>query len=187
MKFKLFRPSIVKIQPTLESEGVDYGSFLERHCAGDWGHVELHREKRQNALAKKANFGGEVMFSIFDAGNDQFVILESKYDSIGRLITEIAFARVAEKSAKFDLGKLFYTPGARALIPDFSEFLARHITGDWGDIPEEDKRLNDLAAAQDPLNERIVSAYFVRGQKVLIITEPAEEENRTTVLLAEEY
>ncbi len=43
----------------------------------------------------------------------------------------------------FDLGQLVATPGALAALEKSCqspmEFLSRHMTGDWGEIPEEDR------------------------------------------------
>ncbi len=59
---------------------------------------------------------------------------------------------------KFPLGKLVATPGAIQAMTEAKqsplEFLARHVTGDWGDVPEEDKAANDAdveAGGQAPV------------------------------------
>jgi hypothetical protein len=52
---------------------------------------------------------------------------------------------------KFSLGQLAATPGALQALkesgqaPDF--FLARHAAGDWGEVDQDDWRLNDEALA----------------------------------------
>jgi hypothetical protein len=47
-----------------------------------------------------------------------------------------------ERKPLFDLGQLVATPGAPAALEktgqNAMEFLSRHVTGDWGEIPEED-------------------------------------------------
>src|SRR6266852_404160 len=49
-----------------------------------------------------------------------------------------------ERKPLFDLGQLVATPGALAALEktgqNAMEFLSRHVTGDWGEIPEEDKK-----------------------------------------------
>jgi|GEM_PF-783754 len=110
-----------------------------------------------------------------------------------------SLVRQAEKEAKmdeifnlflFDPGNLYITPGVQALmeqVPDFAEFvmssLTRHIGGDWGDMCEEDKYLNNRALR---MGGRLFSGYYhvPTGQKVWIITYPRQE---TTILLPEEY
>ncbi len=47
----------------------------------------------------------------------------------------------------FRLGRLAATPGALATLEQSGEqpahFLARHASGDWGEVCAEDRRLND--------------------------------------------
>ena len=53
------------------------------------------------------------------------------------------------------------------------EFLARHVTGDWGDLDDEDRSLNDAALID---GSRILSAYQTRkGERIWVITEAANE------------
>jgi len=64
-----------------------------------------------------------------------------------------------------------------------AEFLARHVSGNWGDVCAEDKRLNDEAVRE---GSRILSAYrTTAGVKLWIITEA--DRSATTILLPEEY
>lgn len=86
---------------------------------------------------------------------------------------------------KFELGKLFITPGAiRELTPkDVFKGLARHVQGDWGEVGEEDWQENDLSLRE---GFRLLSSY--RGsndQRFWVITE--QDRSVTTVLLPEEY
>ena len=87
----------------------------------------------------------------------------------------------------FSLGQLVGTPGAIALMGanqvPIASLLDRHLGGDWGDLGDEDKRMNDHAAAQGGL--RIFSAYKVGASKVWIITEA--DRSSTTILLPEDY
>jgi hypothetical protein len=87
----------------------------------------------------------------------------------------------------FKLGQIVSTPGFLEAIAqtdeDITAFLSRHLTGDWGDLCEEDKRANDYAIHG---RARILSAYHLAdGTKFWIIT----EANRaaTTFLLPSEY
>ncbi len=91
-------------------------------------------------------------------------------------------------AALFSLGRLVATPGALALLADAGEnpavLLDRHQTGDWGDVPPEDARENELFVRE---GFRIVSSYPVGsgGAKVWIITEA--DRSSTCILLPEEY
>ena len=87
----------------------------------------------------------------------------------------------------FSLGQLLSTPGALAALEEAgvepSELLGRHVTGDWGNLDEEDKVLNDQALVE---NTRILSAYILStGAKVWIISEA--DRSATTILLPHEY
>jgi hypothetical protein len=86
----------------------------------------------------------------------------------------------------FEMGRLMTTPGAlefckKHMIPIVG-LVRRHLTGDWGDLCDEDKQLN-VVGIRDGL--RILSAYQFPDGKIYIITE--FDRSVTTVLMAEEY
>ena len=85
------------------------------------------------------------------------------------------------------LGQVVATPGAiEALKKDgqtASHFLNRHLSGDWGELCDEDRQLND-----DAINNgsRVLSAYTLStGDKLWIITEA--DRSSTCLLLPSEY
>lgn len=90
--------------------------------------------------------------------------------------------------ARFDLGHLVATPAALELLErenvSPSELVARHASGDWGEVPKADARENELSVKQ---GFRVVSSYPVGedGGKVWIITEA--DRSSTCILLPEEY
>ena len=89
----------------------------------------------------------------------------------------------------FPLGQVLSTPGALEAIPmeEIHTALRRHQNGDWGDVCEEDRGLNDRALKD---GSRILSVYHSGQSKVWIITEAADDNGHraaTTVLLPEEY
>lgn len=96
-----------------------------------------------------------------------------------------------DRTIKFNFGKIYMTNGIDNLAQEnekFCEFveksLARHLTGDWGDLPEEDKALNNSALANG--DDRIFSSYnFNGGSKIWIITE--WDRSATTILFPDEY
>jgi hypothetical protein len=64
-------------------------------------------------------------------------------------------------------------------------FLFRHLTGDWGDLCDEDKQANERAIS-DPYGARILSKYALStGEDIYIITEA--DRSATTLLLTSEY
>ena len=92
----------------------------------------------------------------------------------------------------FPIGKLLATPAALEALQeadvDLIDLVERHICKDWGDLSDEDKRLNDEALHD---GSRILSAYTLPTEvKIWIITEAADEGGEratTTALLPEEY
>lgn len=94
---------------------------------------------------------------------------------------------LAHRRQKFELGQVVATPAAIVAI-EFAhttahELLQRHMSGDWGDLSEEDKALNDRAVEE---GERILSAYTLsEGERLYIITE--WDRSATAILLASEY
>ena len=65
-----------------------------------------------------------------------------------------------ERKPLFDLGQLVATPGALAALEksgqNATEFLSRHVMGDWGEIPEEDKKENQFSLEK---GFRLMSTY----------------------------
>ena len=87
----------------------------------------------------------------------------------------------------FDPGQLVATPGALATLEkagqNAMEFLSRDVTGDWGEIPEEDKKENQLGVEK---GFRLMSSYrTISGDRIWIITESSR--SHTTLLLPDEY
>ncbi len=97
-----------------------------------------------------------------------------------------------ETAKKFSLGRIVATPGAiqalREAGQSADEFLSRHVVGDWGDLDEQDKSLNDQALLD---GSRILSAFTTRkGQRIWIITEAVNDVGlrySSTILTPEEY
>lgn len=88
---------------------------------------------------------------------------------------------------KFNLGPVFLTPGATEAFSESGDyptaFLARHVSGDWGDIGSEDWEENEFAL--DKIL-RLFSVYHLKnGTKIWIITEA--DRSSTTILLPSEY
>ena len=89
---------------------------------------------------------------------------------------------------EFALGRIVATPGALELLQRGdtypTELLARHVSGDWGEVPPEDAHENELSVRE---GLRIISSYQVGedGAKVWIITEA--DRSSTCILLPEDY
>jgi hypothetical protein len=88
--------------------------------------------------------------------------------------------------APLPLGQVVATPGALKLLLEKGEhpfdYLARHATGDWGELCAFDRRQNEIALRD---GYRVLSSYEVLAGRVWIITEA--DRSVTTILLPEEY
>jgi hypothetical protein len=87
----------------------------------------------------------------------------------------------------FTLGQVVATPGALAAFEKAGqqpgEFLARHVSGDWGEVPPEDIKENEFSLRH---GFRLSSAYTLKsGTKIWVITEA--DRSSTCLLLPQEY
>jgi hypothetical protein len=89
-------------------------------------------------------------------------------------------------TAPLSLGWVVATPGALKLLLDTGgcpfDYLARHATGDWGELCAFDRRHYEIALRD---GYRVLSSYAVGTDRVWIITEA--DRSVTIVLLPEEY
>lgn len=90
-------------------------------------------------------------------------------------------------ASRFPLGQIVATPGALEALATSGEnaasFLRRHVAGDFGDICDEDRRLNEEAIQE---GSRILSAYALKsGERLWVITEATRAS--TCILLPSEY
>jgi len=68
----------------------------------------------------------------------------------------------------FTLGRVVATPGALAAIgvsgESLFDYIARHLSGDWGDVDAGDAQENELSLKHD---WRLLSAYTLKsGTKI---------------------
>jgi hypothetical protein len=89
-------------------------------------------------------------------------------------------------TALFSLGHVVATPGALAALERANQspayFLARHATGDWGELDASDIAENEYSVAN---GFQLPRSYLTgAGEKLLIITEA--DRSATTLLLPEE-
>ena len=84
------------------------------------------------------------------------------------------------------LGRVLATPGALQLLRDAGEdpfgYLARHASGDWGELAPHDRRENERSLKH---GWRVLSSYPVGEGRVWVITEA--DRSVTTLLLPDEY
>lgn len=98
-------------------------------------------------------------------------------------------ANAAEETLRlrFSPGDVYITPGAHEALSESTElaqdFLFRHLSGDWGEVCEQDRAENEFSIER---HLRILSAYRTkRGVRLWLITEA--DRKSTTLLLPEEY
>lgn len=96
-------------------------------------------------------------------------------------------ANTTPSPVRFQLGRLFMTPGAIEALEEagqsLQEFISRHARLEQGELCDTDHREN-LFSLDKPL--RIFSAYkTARGVKLWLITEA--DRSATTILLPSEY
>ena len=87
----------------------------------------------------------------------------------------------------FDLGQVVATPGALKAVSEAGQtpmdFLARHVSGDWGKLNAYDAAQNNEAVIH---GNRLLSAYILNsGMEIWIITE--FDRSSTCLLLQEEH
>jgi hypothetical protein len=88
-------------------------------------------------------------------------------------------------AAQFSPGRIVISPGASLELTkeDVLWGLIRHLSGDWGELDEEDWKENEAALQY---GFRLLSRYRVREKVTFwIITE--HDRSVTTVLLPDEY
>lgn len=99
----------------------------------------------------------------------------------------VAVLAIDTNNMLFQPGQVVATPGALEAMQTNHclslDLLIRHLSGDWGVIPEEDAQTNQQALQH---GYRIMSSYpLANGEKIWVITEA--DRSYTTFLLPEEY
>jgi|11_taG_2_1085331.scaffolds.fasta_scaffold25443_2 hypothetical protein len=88
----------------------------------------------------------------------------------------------------FDLGTVVATSNLQQRLGDkahrlLPKIIARHSAGDWGDVCDEEAKINDEALTTDC---RVMSVYKVKDDlEIWAITEA--DRSSTTLLLPEDY
>ena len=91
----------------------------------------------------------------------------------------------------FSLGQVYATPAVLAHLEKHAIYprtlLSPHCHGEYGQLDEEDRQANDDALI---CGSRILSLYFVEGQRTYVITKAADDygaRHTTTILFPREY
>ena len=99
---------------------------------------------------------------------------------------ELFMSQLPSSNALFVLGHIVATPGALDLLDrqatNALSLLARHMRGDWGEVPAEDALANWSAL---DYGLRVLSSYPLGTERIWIITEA--DRRSTCLLLPDEY
>jgi hypothetical protein len=162
---------------------------------------EVHVRVMSMSLDELQQFVFSIIYGVRDAADDPFDpdsevnggdLIESVFDALNSCCINPLGWGENTMSCKFSLGQLVVTPGAANAVAKsnqmFGEFINRHVHGDWGDLSDDDRQVNEEAIIN---GSRILSAYHTSlGDKIWIITEAVNEHGKrfaTTILLPEEY
>jgi hypothetical protein len=89
-------------------------------------------------------------------------------------------------AALFTLGEIVITPEAERLMTMLrinpASLLLRHVTGDWGDASDDQKRTNDEAVRE---GGRVLSVYG-QGRRRLYVMTQADRSTTTIMALHED-
>lgn len=99
-------------------------------------------------------------------------------------MTEQPIITIHPSKPRVSLGILLITDNAHDLLTqeEIGQALARHLVGDWGDLPPEDWEANEEGLVQ---GYRLLSAYGKGDRRFWIITEA--DRSITTILLPNDY
>ena len=94
---------------------------------------------------------------------------------------------VTQNKPLFSLGQVVATPGALEALEKAgqapSDFLDRHVRGDWGDVCQEDAEANEQSLKD---GTRLLSSYRTKlNVKLWIISEA--DRSSSTILLPSDY
>jgi Family of unknown function (DUF6166) len=184
-------------------------TVIDRDRAPERGELALHLEVRNHSPTGFGwGYGGSgpaqlalalLMDALGDANMAREHYQQFKRDHVARWDTtwsitaeDIQFyvlSKVTREPTaippRFAPGTVVMTQGVQAAVspPELMAALRRHLSGDWGELGEEDWKTNEAALR---LGERLLSAYnSASGQRFWIITEA--DRSSTTALLPEEY
>ena len=104
--------------------------------------------------------------------------------SVAESESKDAVPAIITGNARFFTDRITVTKGAALMLDrtEISEAIAKHLEGDWGSVPQEDREENERSLTA---GGRLMSAFGDGGKRVWVITEG--DRSATTVLLPEEY
>ncbi len=149
---------------------------------GDLTSTTVHETRSNKMIFNLLTPQGFLSLSDYGSGGN--VDADSDNETAGG--KDMAPGRIsAGGKSRFQLGRVAVTAHAQDILldTDINAGLARHQSGDWGEVSKSDWHANDRALKA---GNRILSAYTGRGGKHFwIITEA--DRSYTTVMMPEDY
>ena len=152
----------------------------------DTPHIIKGRIVKEKIINREANMnskGETIGETVYETRSNKMIF---------NLLTPQGFMSLSDYEDKpiksnlpLPLGKTVITANAKSVLTDsdISSALTRHQSGDWGELCEEDRMVNEYALKN---GERIMSVYTSsNGKKFWVITEA--DRSCTTVLMPEDY
>jgi hypothetical protein len=166
--------------PAKHVVGIVLSVIAERQ--GDWGVLVV-------------DDGETVLQSVTCNKNAIVGPADSLHRLLGRRVrydgTRVECLEELPTSGRFDLGSILATLGVLVAIAyskqSVSDFLARHAAGDWGEVDDEDWKLNDQSLLS---GGSLLSVYqTAKGATLHVMTKGWDHNGRrasTTILLPDE-
>ena len=112
------------------------------------------------------------------------MLIDAAFPDAGEALPEMEMSLFVRPLFRPGEGRI--TAGAQAALQAMNVspvlLLSLHLTGDWGEVSEEDRKANERAVASG--GGRILSAHAVRGVRFCVVTEG--DLSATTIALADE-
>lgn len=152
--------------------------------------IDTKREQVIIFNNRDINYKLELSFMIFNPNAK--AIDKARDFSIFDFVKQYFDGEENEIDRLFYTGEIIVEPGADKILflerpkEDLMDILIRHVSGDWGEVCQEEKEGNDSALQN---GSKIISAYTLSNKKKIFVITEAENElghREVTRVLAQE-
>jgi len=149
--------------------------------------VELLAKRQKDAFIASCPIPEGTLCAVLING----LVSEIEWEALAQFVISVAESEskdsvpaIVTGNARFFTERITVTKGAALMLErtEISEAIARHLEGDWGSVPQQDREENERCLTA---GGRLMSAFGDGGKRVWVITEG--DRSATTVLLPEEY
>ena len=153
----------------------------------DTPHIIKGRIVKENTINKEENMNskGEIIGETVHETRSNKMIFNLLTPQGFLSLSDYEEEKPAKSNLPLTLGRMVVTANAKNILSDsdIATALSRHQSGDWGELCEEDREVNEDALEN---GFRIMSVYTSKnGIKFWVITEA--DRSCTTVLMPEDY